>query len=397
MGSKKLRLFLVGLLVMMTIGLLGLLIIISHSIASTKSSPSQSVTSPTPTPSAKKASTLNGDYLISGDVFWGRGIDYWAQRSSLKYDWPFSRLSEFGRDKYDGWISDMECPVTNKSVPYQTQVDALIFSCSPNYLSAASKWFDVFTLANNHTGNTGAAGFADTQDNLANAGIQFFGHYDISHKNDLCEVVTLKVSVDSRNQKLPIAMCGYHWLARMPTDNELAQITQYAAYFPVWVFPHGGTEYSITTTSTQQELYHKMIDLGADVVFGDHPHVVESTEAYKGKLIVYDLGNLVFDQWFDSEVTKNMVVNASFSAPVDKNLQSYLDMADSCTGFKDNCLQTAQAKGFTVYKLQYSYKIMAGDSNNASNDERAKHLGSPEVQDWLLKRTNWQTTLSGLK
>lgn len=339
---------------------------------------------------------LDASYLVSGDVFWGRGIDYFAQRSPLKYDWPFSRLNEFHPEKYNGWISDMECPVTDISVPYQTQVDSLIFSCSPKYLTAAAKWFSAVTIANNHTSNTGAAGFADTQNNLGKAGIQFFGHYDLSQIDDLCEVVSMMVKVNQQDKKLPIAMCGYHWLSRLPTDQELAQITKYSQYFPVWIFPHGGTEYSIHSTPAQQTLYHKFIDAGADVVFGDHPHVVEETEAYHGKLIAYDMGNLIFDQWFDNEVTKSMIINTRISATVDSNLQKYIDMATGCSQFKDNCLQTAHAQNLKAYKLNYSYDIIAGDSSNASMNDRLKHPASPMVQQWLLQRANWPATLAGL-
>jgi len=339
---------------------------------------------------------LSGSYLVSGDVFWGRGIDYFAQQSPLKYDWPFSRLNEFHPEKYNGWISDMECPVTDKSVPYQVQVDSLIFSCSPKYLSSAANWFSALTIANNHTSNTGADGFADTQRNLGAAGIQFFGHYDLGQVNDLCEIVTMKVKVDNQDKKLPIAMCGYHWLSRLPTNDEMAQITKFAQYFPVWVFPHGGTEYSIHSTPAQQALYHKFIDAGADVVFGDHPHVVEETEAYHGKLIAYDMGNLIFDQWFDNEVTKSMIINTRVSATVDANLQKYLDMASNCTQFKDNCLVTAQTEKLKPYKLNYSYDIIAGDSSRASLNERLKHLASPDIQAWLLQRADWKTTLAGL-
>lgn len=349
-----------------------------------------------PTKHEKKPVKIYGSYLVSGDLFWGRGIDYFAQQNPLKYDWPFSRLSEFHPENYDGWISDMECPVTTKTVPYQVQVDSLIFSCSPSYLQSASKWFSAVTIANNHTNNMGADGFADTQKNLAAAGIQFFGHYDQAQTQDLCDVVSLKAKVDNEAIKLPIAMCGYHWLARQPTDEELSQITKFAAYFPVWVFPHGGTEYAIHSTPAQEALYRRMIDAGADVVFGDHPHVVENTEAYKGKLIVYDLGNLIFDQWFDNEVTKNMVVNAQVSAQVDTNLQKYMDMADSCSAYHDTCMQTAASEKLKPYKLNYSYQIMAGDSSNANMNDRLKHLGSPEVQKWLVQRTDWQNTLAGL-
>ena len=344
----------------------------------------------------KPAGLLKASYLMSGDVFWGRGIDYFAQRSLLKYDWPFSRLNEFHPENYNGWIADMECPVTDRAVPYQTQVDSLIFSCSPKYLDSAKKYFTAFTIANNHTGNTGAAGFADTQTNLAAAGIQFFGHYDLSQVGDLCEVVSLPVIVDNQPAKLPIAMCGYHWLARNPTDEELAQISLYAKYFPVWVFPHGGTEYAIHSTPQQEAMYHKFIDLGADVVFGDHPHVVENTEAYHGKLIVYDMANLIFDQWFDSEVTKSLIVNTKISAVVDENLQKYLDLGGSCASFKDSCLQTAQVQGLSGYKLSYTYDIIAGERSSASLSDRLTHPASPATQQWLLQRTDWANTLAGL-
>ncbi|OGL36298.1 hypothetical protein A3F05_03230 [Candidatus Saccharibacteria bacterium RIFCSPHIGHO2_12_FULL_47_17] len=343
-----------------------------------------------------KNSAINANYLISGDVFWGRAIDLYAQQTSLKYDWPFSRLNDFDRSKYDGWIADMECPVTDKKVPYQVQVDSLIFSCSPDYLGAAKDWFNVFTLANNHTDNTGADGFTDTRNNLSSAGLQFFGHYDISQKEDLCEVVSLNVNVDKQKKKLPIAMCGYHWLARQPTDEELAEISKYGAYFPVWVFPHGGEEYAIHSNAQQQTLYRKMIDLGADAIFSDHPHVVQETEAYKGKLIVYDLGNLIFDQWFDVEVTKSLIVNVQISVENSDQLKPYLDLATSCATFKDNCLKEAEQKKLKGYKLDYSYDIICGERSAASLNDKLTHKCSQSNYDWLVERTNWQVTSAGL-
>ncbi len=340
--------------------------------------------------------TLTGSYLMSGDVFWGRGMDYYAQRSPLKLNWPFSGLKTFHPEKYDGWISDLECPVTDKTVPYQTQVDHLVLQCPPSYLSVAKQYFTAFTIANNHTGNSGQPSFDDTRTNLAKAGIQFFGDYDLSQKANLCEVVSLPAKVGSQSVKLPIAMCGYHWLDRLPTTSELAEISTYAKYFPVWVFPHGGTEYVTGHTPEQATLYHKFIDLGADVVFGDHPHVVEDTEAYHGKLIIYNFGNLIYDQWFDNEVTKSLVMNTRVTAKVDANLEAYLKMGKRCAAFKDDCLAIAQKDSLTAYKLSYTYKPIAGDSSNANMNTRPKHLASPSVQAWLLQRLNWTKTLAGL-
>jgi len=64
------------------------------------------------------------------------------------------------------------------------------------------------------------------------------------------------------------------------------------------VLVHGGDEYTETPTSGQHRAAHTAIDLGADLVIGHHPHVLQPFEAYRGKLIAYSLGNLVFDQDF---------------------------------------------------------------------------------------------------
>ena len=124
--------------------------------------------------------------------------------------------------------------------------------------------------------------------------------------------------------------------------------------------------------------------------------MVQDTEAYKGKLIVYSLGNLVFDQWFDQEVTKSLIVNVHIKASTDSSLQRWVKLAPSCSKFKDDCLATAKAGNYSALKLSYTYDIIAGDSANTPQD-RPKHLGNPAVQAWLAQRTNWTTTLAGLK
>ena len=59
---------------------------------------------------------------------------------------------------------------------------------------------------------------------------------------------------------------------------------------------HGGEEYVKKPTKSQRELYERFIDSGADLVLGSHPHVIQPTEWYNGKLIVYSLGNFIFNK-----------------------------------------------------------------------------------------------------
>ena len=67
----------------------------------------------------------------------------------------------------------------------------------------------------------------------------------------------------------------------------------------VITFMHWGQEYKFPPNDRQKALARTMIDAGADVVIGNHPHVVEGAEYYQGKLIVYSLGNFVFDEYKD--------------------------------------------------------------------------------------------------
>lgn len=104
---------------------------------------------------------ISSNILILGNTFWGRYIDDWSKASPLGIAYPFSRLNEFDRGKYDAWIAGLECPTANNIDMSSAEMEQhLQFNCSPEYLPEAAKWFTAFSLANNHTDNHGAEGFA---------------------------------------------------------------------------------------------------------------------------------------------------------------------------------------------------------------------------------------------
>ncbi|MFM5962481.1 MAG: CapA family protein, partial [Dolichospermum sp.] len=221
----------------------------------------------------------------------------------------FFRFKLFRKRKYDAWIGGIECPITTTYRNSATQDSDLKFSCPVEYTPEAAKWFDAFTIANNHTDNMEEVdGLEQTRQNLSKNGIQYFGHFDNAIKSDICEVVSFpikynylaqtwtKVSVKDSTQAsdvfyIPLAMCGFHNVFKLPTDDELAIVSQYSKYFPTIVMPHQGKEYSVIADQLQQIYAKNYIDLGADAVIGNHVHTVQNTGVYKQKLIVYSLGN----------------------------------------------------------------------------------------------------------
>jgi poly-gamma-glutamate synthesis protein (capsule biosynthesis protein) len=70
------------------------------------------------------------------------------------------------------------------------------------------------------------------------------------------------------------------------------------------VMPQSGVEYSLEPTEEQQTVYRQMIDFGADIIFGGHPHVAEPTEIVEKdgekKFIIYSMGNLLSNQRYET-------------------------------------------------------------------------------------------------
>lgn len=245
--------------------------------------------------------------LFAGDIFLDRGIDVKSQRSSLKYAYPFSGLKTLEREKYDVWVGNLECPVTEEQSTMFEKEEYLKFSCKKEYLPELKKYFDIVSLANNHTDNmNGLAGLTETRKHLDDNKIKYFGDFDNSQTGEVCKIHNIK--------SIPIVFCGYNNVYKLPTDKELEIIKSYSKYFVTFIMPQQGEEYKFTSNTYQKKIYRKMIDNGADAIVGAHPHVIQEVEDYKGKKIFYSLGNFIFDQTW-SKTREHMVLDTEIIFP----------------------------------------------------------------------------------
>jgi hypothetical protein len=221
--------------VLLFVGFLGLIIFSSSAYYIQKVSGENSVTVFAPP-------DLKFNLLFTGDIFLDRHIDTLTQKDNLrigklnkiasttqleKYVYPFSGLSSLNKDYYDAWIGNLECPVTNAQ---STSIDKnvyLRFSCRPEYLPQLKNYFEVVSLANNHTNNMGErVGLEETKKHLDENGIKYFGDFDNSQINNICNIYF--VNVKSTNSKVPIALCGYHGVFKLPTDKEISIIKDFS-------------------------------------------------------------------------------------------------------------------------------------------------------------------------
>ena len=333
-----------------------------------------------------------------GDIFWGRGIDRRAKKAKSPEKFPFEYLYEFQKQTKENWIANLECPITKETLPYESLVEKLKFYCDPRYLKEVEKYFDIFSLANNHTKNMEEYnGLEQTRTYLENHHIQFFGHYDNSTVDDICEIVDVLVEPidtegypyvsifeDDSLKVIPIALCGYHNVYRLPTQKELDTIAKYSKYFITIVMPHQGEEYQIEENKWQRSVFRSMIDRNADAVIGGHTHSIQGLELYNGKPIAYSLGNFIFDQTFSTDVRRGLIFSMNLTIPAEQDFifaQSYLE---HCREFKDSCWDLVSALNLPKLEYESSYDVQV---RKMARLQTRKSTGTEEKQ--ALKQARW--------
>jgi poly-gamma-glutamate synthesis protein (capsule biosynthesis protein) len=351
-------------------------------------------------PKIPQPKNIESKMLFTGNTFWGRYTNDWSMASPLKYAYPFSRLNEFHRDQYDAWITGLECPTKSGVNMTSAEMEvALQFNCSPEYLPEAAKWFTAVTLANNHTDNQGIDGYIETKQLLDKNGIQYFGHYDPRALEDICEVVSIPVTVTNDDTsiakgKLPMALCGYHGVFRIPLPESVAVMEAYSKLMPVIAMPHMGAEYQPAPDQLKTDFYRSLIDGGADMVLGDHPHWIQNTESYKGHLIVYSMGNFMFDQQGVAELTRSAAIQVTIKTNDDNAdmIKKWLALGEKCAIFHDTCLAEAQSEDLTKLDISFQFGVVGTDDSG-----KITKPATIEQQASILQRLKWATTMTQLQ
>ncbi|MFA9416369.1 CapA family protein [Natrinema sp. HArc-T2] len=160
--------------------------------------------------------------------------------------------------------------------------------------------FNGVNLANNHSMDYGYEALQETVSECHSAGLETVGVGD----NEEAATTPLVVEIDGKSialfggtqRELEVAQPEHPGPAWIQSRRLLARITEAAsAHDFVFVIAHGGIEYVPIPPPCWQQRLHSFAEAGADVVVGHHPHVTQGWEQSDGKLIIYSLGNFVFD------------------------------------------------------------------------------------------------------
>ena len=251
-------------------------------------------TQPAPTPTAEAAPTPTPtpvptpEHFIltfAGDcTLGGAEASYYVGSSFVNtvtdnYAYPFENVIEyFENDDFsmvnlEGVLADKSTAIVKKHV-FRGPTHLV------NVLTENS--VEAVTIANNHTMDHGADGYASTTATLDNAGIVYAeqdGSFIYTTDSGLT-IGVYAVSVSNLNQDEIVS-------AIQALDaNEQVDLVVLAA--------HWGVENTFRANEEQTRIGHAAIDAGADIVYGTHPHVLQPIEAYNGGIIFYSLGNFAF-------------------------------------------------------------------------------------------------------
>lgn len=199
-------------------------------------------------------------------------------------------------------IGNLECVVATTGSAGDKN---FTFRAHPRALPVLKRHFDAMGLANNHSGDFGREAFSEMltllkQHHLA----QFGGGNNLSeaHTPLILERKGLRIALLGYNEFMPRSFEADHdgaGSAWSEDEQVVADIRKArAVYRADIVIPvmHWGWENEPTANARQRQLAHTMIDAGADAVIGGHPHVTQDIEHYKGKPIVYSVGNFVMKE-----------------------------------------------------------------------------------------------------
>ena len=241
------------------------------------------------------------DMVVAPDIILGRGVNN-KMIAYNDYLYPFRKV----RDEFmsaDWRVANLECTITDL-IPPPTDPYTFTFITAKRAVEGLTyAGIQSLTVANNHSDNGGVDAFMDMLHTLHEHNITTCGG-----GNNLAEA---RQPIIQTVKGTRVALLGYNEIPPggpyadvnspgiAPVDlttlpQDIADARKRADV--VIPFFHWGIEYTKDPTTTQQQAAHLAIDSGADMVLGSHPHWVQGIESYKGRLIIYSLGNFIFDQ-----------------------------------------------------------------------------------------------------
>jgi len=251
----------------------------------------------TPKPTLTPTPTPTVTFGLMGDLGLGRHITS-IGRSKNNFSWSFQEVSHILKQN-DFNLANLESPIITNCP--KGEKGTFTFCGDTRFLPQLSENKFILNLANNHIFNYGNDGFSQTKNFLTDYQVDYF----YSHQSD-SEFVKKEVN------SIVFGFLGFDYITNPKLNSEtiINLIKKYDSQVD-WLIVslHWGNEYLPKPEKWRIELAHRLVDAGADIIHGHHPHVLQQKEEYLQKPIYYSFGNFIFDQDWSPETKKSEIVN----------------------------------------------------------------------------------------
>jgi poly-gamma-glutamate capsule biosynthesis protein CapA/YwtB (metallophosphatase superfamily) len=237
---------------------------------------------------------VNTKIILAGDIMLGRSV----MTKSLGVNdpvYPFRKVAD-RLNQADIVFANLEnpivtnCPLSNSGFK---------FCANPKMVEGLKlAGVDIVSLANNHILNYGEEGKEETEKILTDNGIAWVGdgNLEVIEKNGT-----------------KFGFLGFDLMDKLPKDSDYQLIKDSKSKVDILiVMVHWGVEYTPEPASNQKIFAGNLVNAGADVVSGSHPHWVQTIEYINEKPVFYSLGNFIFDQEWSEETKKGLAVQLTY-------------------------------------------------------------------------------------
>ena len=250
-------------------------------------------------------------FLFFGDIMLDRYVETILEESSvtgLLANLKDTEKSIFSNKDIIG--ANLEGVVTNDGAHYNP-VNKFDFAFSIEKVNKLKDYnFNYFSLANNHFFDQGSRGIMESRENLKKSGFYYSGSPNAQVDSNSKYIIEIK---GKKAAMISLSMVYKYF----DIDDALSLVKQAALETDLVVVNiHWGDEYEHSFNIYQKEVGRSLIDAGADIIIGHHPHVVQGLEIYKGRPIFYSLGNFIFDQYFSPDTQKGLALEILYSEDI---------------------------------------------------------------------------------
>ncbi|MDD3314716.1 MAG: CapA family protein [Syntrophaceticus sp.] len=261
--------------------------------------------------------------VANGDLMLGRRVAIAMEENGVFY--PYEQMAPLLQDA-DLTFGNLETALSQRGTPISGK--GIWFRCDPAAAQGLKEaGYDVLSIANNHILDYDSPALIDTLNVLREQGIEPVGageNLDEAVQPVIEEVKQQKIAFISATEMADI-FWDYQYPRTFEAKPDQPGVQKYDAdqlvetvsslrdqVDVIVVSLHWGTEYSDYPEAYQKETAHRLVDAGAKLVIGHHPHCLQGVEVYNGAFIAYSLGNFVYDKQRRSKCQETVVVKTFF-------------------------------------------------------------------------------------